>query len=65
LTSDRDYRPAFTVESALEEMRLLRGTQFDPLVLNKFFDALDEVLEVKAMYGSIRSSASLSAAASG
>jgi putative two-component system response regulator len=65
LTSDRVYRPAFTVESALEEMRLLRGTQFDPLVLNKFFDALDEVLEVKAMYGSIRSSASLSAAASG
>jgi len=51
LTSDRVYRPAFTVEDAIEEMRALRGTQFDPVVLDVFFDSLDEVLEVKDMYG--------------
>lgn len=50
LTSDRIYRPAFTVESAVEEMRSLRGTQFDPEILDVFLDSLDEVLEVKALY---------------
>ena len=64
LTSDRVYRPAFTVEGAIEEMRLLRGTQFDPAMFDAFFDSLDEVLEVKAMYGT-RASATLSAVASG
>jgi putative two-component system response regulator len=51
LTSDRVYRPAFTVEHAVGEMRLLRGTQFDPAVLDVFLDSLEEVLEVKDMYG--------------
>jgi putative two-component system response regulator len=67
LTSDRVYRPAFTVEHAVAEMRLLRGTQFDPAVLDVFFDSLEEVLEVKAMYGtrtSVTSSSSLPAVAS-
>ena len=51
LTSDRVYRPAFTIEDAVEEMRLLRGTQFDPAILDVFMDSLEEVLEVKSMYG--------------
>ena len=51
LTSDRVYRPAFTVERAVEEMRLLRGTQFDPAVLDVFLDSLEEILEVKDLYG--------------
>lgn len=50
LTSDRIYRPAFTVEHAVEEMRSLRGTQFDPTILDVFLDSLDEVLEVRALY---------------
>ncbi len=50
LTSDRVYRPAFTVAHAIAEMRLLRGTQFDPAVLDVFLDSLDEMLEVKALY---------------
>ncbi len=50
LTSDRIYRPAFTVDSAVDEMRSLRGTQFDPEILDVFLDSLDEVLEVKALY---------------
>ena len=51
LTSDRVYRPAFTVDDAIEEMQLLRGTQFDPAVLDVLVDSLEEVLEVKSMYG--------------
>ena len=50
LTSDRVYRPAFTVAHAIAEMRRLRGTQFDPAVLDVFLDSLDEMLEVKALY---------------
>jgi cyclic di-GMP phosphodiesterase len=50
LTSDRVYRPAFTVAHAVAEMRLLRGTQFDPVVLDVFLDSLDEMLEVKGLY---------------
>ncbi|HMJ00166.1 MAG TPA: HD domain-containing phosphohydrolase [Gaiellaceae bacterium] len=61
LTSDRVYRPAFTIEQAVAEMRLLRGTQFDPAVLDVFLDSLEQVLEVKNMYGT-RSSATTSAA---
>jgi putative two-component system response regulator len=51
LTSDRVYRPAFTVEHAIDEMRSLRGTQFDPAILDKFLRSLDDVLEVKTLYG--------------
>ena len=49
-TSDRVYRPAFTVAHAVAEMRLLRGTQFDPVVLDVFLDSLEEMLEVKGLY---------------
>ncbi len=50
LTSDRVYRPAFTVEHAIAEMRVLRGIQFDPTMLDVFLDSLDEMLEVRALY---------------
>jgi putative two-component system response regulator len=51
LTSDRVYRHAFTIEHAIEEMRSLRGTKFDPEILDVFLGSLDEVLEVKSVYG--------------
>ena len=57
LTSDRVYRPAFTIEHALAEMRVLRGIQFDPEMLDVFLGSLDEVLEVKAMYATRASTA--------
>ena len=50
LTSDRIYRPAFTIEQAVKEMKSLRGTQFDPAILDVFLGSLDEVFEVKALY---------------
>jgi response regulator RpfG family c-di-GMP phosphodiesterase len=41
LTSDRVYRKAFPVGRALEIMREGRGSQFDPDLLDYFFDSLD------------------------
>ena len=43
ITSNRVYRPALPLDEALEVMRAGRGTQFDPLVLDLFLDAFDEV----------------------
>lgn len=47
LTSDRVYRPAMTVEKALAIMAEGRGTNFDPDLLDVFFDAIGEVLEIR------------------
>jgi putative two-component system response regulator len=46
LTSDRGYRPALGWEQALAVMAEGWGSQFDPVVLHAFFDALDEVCEI-------------------
>jgi putative two-component system response regulator len=54
MTSDRVYRPAFSTEEAIDTMRSLRGSQFDPDLLDVFLDSLDEVLDVKALYGTQR-----------
>ena len=57
LTSDRVYRPAFSVDEAVEMMRALRGSQFDPEILDVFLNSLDDVLGVKALYATLRSPA--------
>lgn len=46
LTSQRPYKPAFPLERSLEILREGRGTQFDPAVLDAFFAAIDEILQV-------------------
>jgi diguanylate cyclase (GGDEF)-like protein len=48
ITSNRVYRPALPVEQAIEVMREGRGTQFDPLVLDLFLEALCDVREIAA-----------------
>lgn len=42
MTSDRSYRPRFTVIAALEEIERCKGAQFDPLVIDAFMVALRE-----------------------
>lgn len=42
MTSDRSYRPRFTVIAALEEIERCKGAQFDPLVVDAFMIALRE-----------------------
>jgi putative two-component system response regulator len=47
LTSKRPYKKAFSNEKAYEILREGRGTQFDPKVLDAFFERLDEVVTIQ------------------
>jgi HD-GYP domain-containing protein (c-di-GMP phosphodiesterase class II) len=47
LTSDRVYRPAMTIDEALELMRGESGFQFDPDVFRAFLSALDTLIEIR------------------
>lgn len=47
LTTDRVYRRAFDLTTALEMMREGRGTQFDAALLDTFFEAISDVLKIK------------------
>jgi putative two-component system response regulator len=50
LTTDRVYRSAMPVASALEIMQSQRGKHFDPRLLDLFVTALPEVEEVRFAY---------------
>jgi putative two-component system response regulator len=50
LTSDRVYRPAFPVKSAIEMMRAERASHFDPELLDAFLTALPGVEAVRRAY---------------
>jgi putative two-component system response regulator len=50
LTHDRVYRPALTVESALEVMQAGDGTQFDSLMLAALRAVLPEVEQIGELY---------------
>ncbi len=50
LTSDRVYRPAFPVRSALDTMCEGRGTHFDPELLDVFIDTMPQVEEIRRTY---------------
>lgn len=45
MTSDRSYRPRFTLFKALEEIEECKGTQFDPDLADAFVVAIKENLE--------------------
>jgi response regulator RpfG family c-di-GMP phosphodiesterase len=47
LTSDRVYRPAMTVENAVDLMREDSGAHFDPDLLDLFMGAMPRVLEIR------------------
>jgi putative two-component system response regulator len=47
LTSDRAYRPAMTIDAAVETMRRERGGQFNPELLDVFLDSLDQVTRIR------------------
>jgi putative two-component system response regulator len=50
ITSERPYKAAFTNDEALRLLREGRGTQFDPRVVDVFFEHLDEILAVQAKF---------------
>lgn len=51
LTSRRCYKPAFTVEKALEIIREGSAKHFDPECVDAFMASLGEVLEIKKEFG--------------
>jgi HD-GYP domain-containing protein (c-di-GMP phosphodiesterase class II) len=42
MTSSRAYRPAFTKEKAIEELKKASGSQFNPKVVDAFIEVLRE-----------------------
>ena len=50
LTSDRSYRQAFSIDQALQMMREQRGRHFDPGLLDLFFGAIDQIVEIRSRY---------------
>jgi putative two-component system response regulator len=50
LTSKRVYKPAFPVEEAMRMMNEGRAKHFDPGLLDLFWDAMDQVLDVRERF---------------
>lgn len=50
LTSKRPYKPAFTFEASLDELIKGRNTQFDPKLLDIFFDMKEEIRHIYDIY---------------
>ncbi|HJR45352.1 MAG TPA: HD domain-containing phosphohydrolase [Actinomycetota bacterium] len=47
ITTDRVYRKAYPLGEALTIMRDGKGTHFDPDLVDRFFDSIDEALKIK------------------
>lgn len=47
LCSVRPYKPGFTVEKSLEIMLAERGTRFDPVVLDAFFEKISTIEKIR------------------
>ena len=46
LTSDRPYRPRLSIDDAIAVLVQRRGTMYDPLIVDKFVEARQELLEL-------------------
>jgi response regulator RpfG family c-di-GMP phosphodiesterase len=50
LTSERPYKPAWTHEEAVAEIRQERGHHFDPVLVDIFLELQKEIIEVQSTY---------------
>lgn len=50
LTSERPYKPAWTLEAAVDMLIQGSGTHFDPQCVKAFLNAWDEVTEIRTRY---------------
>lgn len=50
LTTRRPYKEPFPVEKACEIIKNGRGSDFDPEIVDAFFDIFDKILEIKEKY---------------
>ncbi len=51
LCSERPYKPKFSLKKCLEIMISERGTRFDPIVLDAFFERLSEIEDIRHRFG--------------
>ena len=47
LCSERPYKPSFPVRKCLEIMLSERGTRFDPIVVDAFFERINDIEAVR------------------
>ncbi len=50
LTSERPYKPAWSVEETLKYMKSIAGSHIDPRIFNVLLDNIDEILKIKEKY---------------
>jgi putative two-component system response regulator len=50
LTSERPYKPAWSIERATQTMQEGKGRHFDPACIDAFFSHWSEVLEIKQRF---------------
>ena len=50
VTSERSYKPAYSNEIAFNILREGQGSQFDPRVVDVFFECLEMILEIQARH---------------
>jgi len=50
LTSERPYKPAWSIEETVNYMKSLRGTHFDPNLLDLLFENLSDIQRIKETY---------------
>lgn len=50
LCSERPYKPKFPIKKCLEIMLSERGTRFDPIVLDAFFERIEEIERIRRAY---------------
>lgn len=51
LCSARPYKPSFPIRKCLEIMLSERGTRFDPVVVDAFFDRMNDIEHIRQTYG--------------
>lgn len=54
LTSKRPYKDPWPLEKAIEEIKSLSGTHFDPFVIETFINALPEITKIYEKYKLLR-----------
>ena len=50
LCSERPYKPKFPIKKCLEIMLSERGTRFDPIVLDAFFERIEDIEKIRKTY---------------
>ena len=50
LTSERPYKRAWPLQAALDHLRKLSGTHFDPRAVSAFFGQLPQILDIRSQY---------------